>query len=199
MHWFQPHTWSELTRAGLGIKRGVEAERITWRAEGELRSAPLEHAHRRLITEAWDRFVAGAETALPRPHDPYFAWDAAAPFDAESCAERLAGLGLDPDSEALLHAELIGLVHGPIADAGVIAPMRWHALSGYSLAATEETGGVFGVDGGGMSALAAAMLARAGPLRAAPRDAGRADRGPTPIAPSSRPPRASSSRRAPWS
>jgi pseudooxynicotine oxidase len=41
----------------------------------------------------------------------------------------------------VLWAELESLAHGPLDDAGAVSVLRWHALSGYSLALTQYTGG----------------------------------------------------------
>ena len=41
----------------------------------------------------------------------------------------------------MLEAELESLAHAPLEDAGAVSVLRWHALSGYSLALTQYTGG----------------------------------------------------------
>ena len=41
----------------------------------------------------------------------------------------------------MLWAELESLAHAPLEDAGAASVLRWHALSGYSLALTQYTGG----------------------------------------------------------
>ena len=41
----------------------------------------------------------------------------------------------------MLAAELESLAHAPLDDAGAVSVLRWHALSGYSLALTQFTGG----------------------------------------------------------
>ena len=41
----------------------------------------------------------------------------------------------------MLWAELESLAHGPLDEAGAASVLRWHALSGYSLALTQYTGG----------------------------------------------------------
>ena len=60
----------------------------------------------------------------------------------------------------MLSAELEALAHGYLDDAGAVSVLRWHALSGYSLELTQETGGVF-TFGAGTRGLIDAMAAQA--------------------------------------
>ena len=159
VHWHQPHAWAELTRAGQGIGKSDEAEVVSWEVAGERRTGPMEVRHE-IALRAWDRFVAPAAEALPRPHDPLFALDALAPIDAQTIAQRLDTLGLGEEERAVIEAEVEALAHGFIDDAGAVSVLRWHALSGYSLDLTQETGGVF-TFGAGTRGLIDAMAAQA--------------------------------------
>ncbi|MGH2857841.1 MAG: flavin monoamine oxidase family protein, partial [Solirubrobacteraceae bacterium] len=47
----------------------------------------------------------------------------------------------DDEERDVLTAELESLAHAPLTDAGAVSVLRWHALSGYSLRLTQETGG----------------------------------------------------------
>ena len=60
----------------------------------------------------------------------------------------------------MIEAELEGLAHGFLDDAGAVSVLRWHALSGYSLELTQETGGVY-TFGAGTKGLIDAMAAQA--------------------------------------
>ena len=100
------------------------------------------------MLRGWDKFVEGVEEALPLPHDPLHAVDRLARFDRLSIAERIDELDLDEEERAVLSAELESLAHAPIDDAGAVSALRWHALSGYSLALTQFTGGRVTMDGG---------------------------------------------------
>ena len=71
----------------------------------------------------------------------------------------------------MLWAELESLAHAPLEDAGAAAVLRWHALSGYSLALAQYTGGrVTLVDGTGALLQA---IAGAAPFATPPRHPGR--------------------------
>jgi monoamine oxidase len=140
VHWHQPHTWSEITRAGLAVEVSEDAEVACWFVGDERRAGTI--AERDAIAErGWNQFVAGVDDALPRPHDPLFGEDRLAAFDGKTIAERLDELDLDEEGRDVLVAELESLAHGRLDDAGAVSVIRWHALSGGSLALTQFTGG----------------------------------------------------------
>jgi pseudooxynicotine oxidase len=140
VHWHQPHTWSEITRAGLGVALGGDAEVAAWYVQDERRHGTMPERDA-IAQRGWDRFVDGVHTALPRPHDPLFALDELARFDRQTIAERVGELDLCGEELDVLVAELESLAHAPLSDAGAVSVLRWHALSGYSLALTQFTGG----------------------------------------------------------
>ena len=140
VHWHQPHVWAEITRAGLGVELGDDAQISSWFAGEERREGEI--AERDAIAErGWDQFVDGVLDALPIPHDPLLFGDKLARFDAQTIAERVDELELDEEEHDVLWAELESLAHGRLQEAGAVAVLRWHALSGGSLALTQQTGG----------------------------------------------------------
>jgi monoamine oxidase len=153
VHWHQPHTFSELTRAGLGVIVSDEAAQASWYVGDERRAGTIEERDA-IARRGWDRFVDGVQTALPEPHAPLSAPSELARFDRLSIAERLDELELDLEERAVLTAELESLAHAPLGTAGAVSVLRWHALSGYSLALTQFTGGRVTIDGGTGSLLA---------------------------------------------
>ncbi len=147
VHWHQPHTWSELTRAGLNVETSAEPEIAAWYVRDERRTGT--NAERDAILErAWDRFVDGAREALPNPHEPLFARNELERFDRVTIADRMDEIELDDEERAVLTAELEGLAHAPLDQTGALAVLRWHALSGYSLALTQYSGGRVTIVGG---------------------------------------------------
>ena len=46
VHWHQPHTWSEITRAGLEVAVSAGAQVASWYVGEERRSGSIEHSHR---------------------------------------------------------------------------------------------------------------------------------------------------------
>jgi len=147
VHWHQPHTFSELTRAGLGVALSDDARRAGWYVDGQRFSSTIEERDA-IARRGWDRFVEGVDEALPQPHDPLLALDRLARFDRQTIAERIGELELGDDERQVLSAELESLAHGRLDDAGAVAVLRWHALSGYSLALTQYTGGRVTIDRG---------------------------------------------------
>jgi pseudooxynicotine dehydrogenase len=140
VHWHQPHTFSEITRAGLAVELSGDPDATAWYVGEERRTGTI--AERDAIANAgWTRFVEGVEESLPNPHDPLHAITRLAPIDAMTIAERVEQLSLDAEHREVLWAELESLAHGPLEDAGAVSVLRWHALSGYSLALTQYTGG----------------------------------------------------------
>jgi pseudooxynicotine oxidase len=166
VHWHQPHTFSELTRAGLAVGSGHDTERAGWYVGDERRSGTIAERDE-IARRGWDAFVDGVAAALPMPHDPLHALDALTPFDRLTIAERLDRLELSVDERCVLIAELESLAHAPLHDAGAVAVLRWHALSGYSLALTQQTGGRFTIAGGTVALLGAIAAAAPFELRLA--------------------------------
>jgi pseudooxynicotine oxidase len=140
VHWHQPHVWAEITRAGLATERGEDAARASWFAGSERRVGTIRD--RDAIAErGWNQFVDGVEEALPLPHDPLYAAEKLIHFDRQTIAERVEELDLDEEERDVLWAELESLAHGRLEEAGAVAVLRWHALSGGTLHLTQETGG----------------------------------------------------------
>ena len=161
VHWHQPHTFSELTRAGLSVTVSGETERASWYVDGERREGSVADRDA-IVRRGWDRFVDGVHEALPQPHAPLRALDRLARFDRLSIAERVDQLQLSAEERDPLVAELEALAHAPIDDAGAVSALRWHALSGYSLELTQFTGGRVTIDRGTGALLAA--IAAAAPI-----------------------------------
>jgi monoamine oxidase len=147
VHWHQPHTWSEITRAGLRVAVSDSAGVAGWYVGAERRSGSIEERDE-IARRGWDRFVDGVREALPVPHDPTRALDTLARFDRQTIAERLGELGLGDEEHGVLTAELESLANAPLDDAGAVSVLRWHALSGYSLELTQFTGGRVTIVGG---------------------------------------------------
>jgi monoamine oxidase len=110
VHWHQPHTWSELTRAGLRVEVSDDAELAGWYVGSERRSGSIQQRDA-IALRGWDRFVEGVRDALPVPHDPTAALDALARFDRLTIAERLDELSLSAEERDVLSAELESLAH----------------------------------------------------------------------------------------
>ena len=140
MHWHQPHVWAEITRAGLRVEVSEDVDVAGWFVGEDRRSGTISERDA-LAERGWNQFVDGVEEALPQPHDPLFGADPLARFDGQTIAERLYELDLTHEERDVLAAELESVAHGRLDDAGAVSILRWHALSGGSLALTQFTGG----------------------------------------------------------
>jgi monoamine oxidase len=147
VHWHQPHTFSELTRAGLTVSLGDNAGRAHWHVGEERREGTIAERDE-IARRGWDRFVDGVREALPLPHAPLAALDRLARFDRLSIVERMDELELDDEERDVLAAELESVAHGSLTEAGAVSILRWHALSGYSLELAQFTGGRVTIDDG---------------------------------------------------
>jgi len=154
VHWHQPHTWSEITRAGLQVEVSGGAQVAGWYVGSERRTGSIEERDE-IARRGWDQFVDGVREALPVPHDPTRVLGALARFDRQTIAERLDELALSVEERDVLTAELESLAHAPLDQAGAVSVLRWHALSGYSLELTQFTGGRVTLVGGTQALLGA--------------------------------------------
>jgi monoamine oxidase len=159
VHWHQPHTFSELTRAGLSVTVSDDSGRAHWHVGDERRTGTIAERDE-IARRGWDRFVEGVREALPQPHAPLAAIDELARFDRLSIAERIEELDLDEEERDVLAAEVESVAHGSLDDAGAVSILRWHALSGYSLELAQFTGGRVTIDEG-TGALLSAIADRA--------------------------------------
>jgi monoamine oxidase len=140
VHWHQPHTFSEITRASLTVELSDDPDVTAWYVGDDRRTGTI--AERDAIANrGWLQFVDGVERSLPNPHDPTLTIDELARIDRLTIAQRVDELDLDDEHREVLWAELESLAHGPLDEAGAASVLRWHALSGYSLALTQYTGG----------------------------------------------------------
>jgi monoamine oxidase len=140
VHWHQPHTWSEISRAGLPVEISADADTAAWYVGEERRAGSIADRDE-IARRGWDRFVDGVEEALPLPHSPLHALGALSRFDRLTVAQRMDEIELDQEERDVLAAELESVAHGPLDEAGAVSILRWHALSGGSLALTQFTGG----------------------------------------------------------
>jgi monoamine oxidase len=161
VHWHQPHTFSELTRAGLAVQVSDDPQRAHWLVGERRRSGTIDERDE-IARRGWNRFVEGVREVLPQPHAPLSAIDRLAAFDRLTVAQRLAQLKLSDEERAVLTAEIESLTSAPLDQAGAVAVLRWHALSGYSLRLTQETGGRVTITRGTGALLAA--IADAAPV-----------------------------------
>ncbi|MFJ5646182.1 flavin monoamine oxidase family protein [Streptomyces sp. NPDC093223] len=158
VHHLQPFVWREIVRAGCGVRRLGDAEVTLFK--GATGSTHVTDADRDELDRAWNAYVRGAE-ALGDP----FALDPGAPevatVDAQTMAQRLDGLGLEPRVRERLRSGLCAWANGRVEEAGALFPVRLFAMSGFSLRALEAATTDFVIDGGGTRELVETMVRQA--------------------------------------
>jgi len=163
VHWFQPHTWSEISRYDLVGDVIDAAEELEWAlaptADGLAWSPMEEHGAREQAL--LERFFEGSEAIMPRPYDPGYVTDRIAELDQLSVRDRLDQLDLSPADDAFLTA-LFGIEAQEAAEeAGYLGLLRWWAAAGHRYELLEAT--VFGYKmRNGTVSLIEAMLADGG-------------------------------------
>lgn len=154
VHWHQPHVWAEMTRYGLELVEsgvagnsgprsrvfaGIElldeddvpevTPRVGWVVDGEFKTGTVEDAVDR-INDGVHQVCFDAYDLLTRPHDP-LRGDLAY-TESLTVRDRLNGLGLDPDTAVLTEAALATCCSAHLEEVGLLAALRWYALSGGS-------------------------------------------------------------------
>src|SRR3954451_21809881 len=86
VHWHQPHTFSEVTRAGVGVVLSDDPDVAGWYVGDERRTGGI--ADRDAIANrGWERFVEGVDDGLPNPHVPILAINLLRRFDIMKIAD----------------------------------------------------------------------------------------------------------------
>ncbi len=163
-HWFQPHLWTEVVAAGVTPLMPPYGDRVHWTVGEEIRTGS--RAEREALNEsAWDKYCAGSWEILPQPHAPLADANRIGRLDGMTIQERIDELDLTDDERALLMVECQGVASGHLDDAGALSVVRWHALSGHSLALTQETAGGYTIAEGTIAFLQPILDAAACELR----------------------------------
>jgi len=146
-HWFQPHAWTEIVAAGVTAMPLPHADPVHWTVGEDIRSASP--AERNAIGErAWGAYNADSWTVLPQPHRPLVDPAAIRRLDYMTVQERIDEHDLTDDERSLLTVEAEGVTSGHLDHAGALSVVRWHALSGHTLAGAQEACGYYTVDEG---------------------------------------------------
>ena len=143
VHWFQPHVFAELTRAGLELAESHWAghPEYAWLlADGTLRTGDTQR-RRALAAQSFGTLDRLSAQVLPRPHDPLFRRDELEAVDRLSIGEWLSSLEVDEEARAIASGELCGVAHGFLEETGLTAALRWWALAGFSSSLAADAAG----------------------------------------------------------
>ncbi|GAF48207.1 monoamine oxidase [Rhodococcus wratislaviensis] len=157
VHWFQPHAFAEISRYNLELVEtiGVSAPEIAATVTGGRRkSVPYEEASS-AIESLMEMVVQDAREVLERPFEPFFHKDALEVIDKLSIQDRIDGLDLTPEEKDLANGLWTAMGSAPCGDVGLVAALRWYALSGFDINAVFDTVGRYKLKNGTRSLIQA--------------------------------------------
>ena len=129
VHWHQPHVWAEIKRYGLEVTESPPPTLTGWLVGQELKQGPTEELWG-LMTDSTDRLCYDARERLERPHDPLHG--NLADIDGLSIQDRVDELGFDREMQDVNDGVWSTCSSAYLHETGLVAPLRWYALSGYS-------------------------------------------------------------------
>jgi monoamine oxidase len=143
VHWFQPHVYSEITRYGLELVEtiGVSAPELAATVSGgNQRIRPYEELAD-TINEVMEKVVEGARDVFDRPFEPFLRPEALAEVDKMSIQDRIDSLDISQEEKDLANGLWGAMGSAPCSEVGVVAAMRWYALSDFSIETMFDTVG----------------------------------------------------------
>jgi monoamine oxidase len=147
VHWSQPHVWAEMRRYGIGAVPSPAPERYAWIVGDERRDGSWADFRGRL-EPALQAFCDGALDLFDMPYEPLRHEAALRERDGETVRERIDGLGLGAEQEALLSAFLVGQCSAPLDSAAALTMARWWALAGGTVDGLFDCAEGFTIEGG---------------------------------------------------
>ncbi|KAF2627105.1 amine oxidase [Macroventuria anomochaeta] len=168
VHWNQPHVYNELHRYGLHSKLKTSAgtlrpEKQYYKAAGMVLQevSPIEVNEMSEMVAARMFQIDGhdSRTLMPYPHDPLREPTPWKQYDHLSIRQRLDQLHDIPQADRnTLESLMSSFGSAPGSKIGFLEALRWYALGGHTMAGLFELAGIFKLGGGGMTALALAIL-----------------------------------------
>lgn len=143
VHWFQPHVYSEITRYGLELVEtvGVSAPELAATVSGgKQRIRPYEELAD-TINDVMEKVVEGARDVFDRPFEPFLRPEALADVDKMSIQDRIDSLDISQEEKDLANGLWGAMGSAPCSEVGVVAAMRWYALSDFSIETMFDTVG----------------------------------------------------------
>jgi monoamine oxidase len=160
LHFFQPHVWAEVTRAGLATRRGEPLDRARWWVDGTARTTSIAERDA-VMARAWAKLAPVAPAPEPDPYHVDGHADELHAADTLSLQACLNQAPLTADERSVASTTLCAYASSPLADAGFAQILRLQSLVENSFEALEQASGTITlVDGTG--ALVGAIADQAG-------------------------------------
>ncbi|MCZ9884712.1 flavin monoamine oxidase family protein [Arthrobacter sp. B2a2-09] len=135
VHWFQPHVYSEITRYGLELVEtvGVSAPELAATVTGGKQSIRKYDEVADAINSVMEKVVEGAREVFDRPFEPFLHPEALAEVDKLSIQDRIDSLDISQEEKDLANGLWGAMGSAPCNEVGIVAAMRWYALSDFSI------------------------------------------------------------------
>lgn len=128
VHWSQPHSWSEISRYGLNVIRGPQAQETFWLAGDQVcKGTPEDFLT--LITPGMSRLLEDTRSWIPRPDDPLRVSEISE-VDQFTLQQKLDEIDLPLAERSANEATWVGHFNGPLDQAAFTSALRWTAASG---------------------------------------------------------------------
>lgn len=148
VHWFQPYTWSEVTRYNQGINPSPADNQAYWVTQGEVHTAPEAEADEKML-DALDIIYARSDEFFPNPHDPLailreeFGADPSQieefkEFDRKSVMDILDEAGVDQEIQDMVEGFWAAAYIGEPRTGSALMAKQWAALSDHSHKLVDE-------------------------------------------------------------
>ncbi|MFF1832357.1 flavin monoamine oxidase family protein [Paenarthrobacter sp. NPDC058040] len=135
VHWFQPHVYSEITRYGLELVEtiGVSAPELAATVSGGKQSIRKFDEVGDNINSVMEKVVEGARDVFEQPFRPFLHPEALAEVDKLSIQDRIDSLDISQEDKDLANGLWGAMGSAPCSEVGVVAAMRWYALSDFNI------------------------------------------------------------------
>ncbi|MGW0953496.1 flavin monoamine oxidase family protein [Streptomyces sp. NPDC001212] len=143
VHWFQPHVYSEITRYGLELVEtiGVSAPELAATVAGGKQSIRPYEEVAAAIESVMDKVVQDAREVFDRPFEPFLRSEALARVDKLSIQDRIDALDLSQEEKDLANGLWGAMGSAPCSEVGLVAALRWYALSDFNIQTMFDTVG----------------------------------------------------------
>ncbi|RST72594.1 FAD-dependent oxidoreductase [Siminovitchia acidinfaciens] len=130
VHWYQPHTWAEITRYGLQLCEAPAAKKAYWITGGNLRTGTPGELNS-IVKESFEQLLNKAYEHLPQPFNP-LASSSFTEMDETTVYEYLDRFSFTSEQKDFLNSLLTIDFNGDPMEGAITQMFRWWAFSGGS-------------------------------------------------------------------
>lgn len=130
VHWYQPHTWSEMTRYGLEVYEAPAAKKAYWITDGNLRTGTPAELNA-IVKQSFEQLLKKAYEFLPQPFNPLQS-TSFTEMDGTTVDEYLNHFSFTNEEKDFLNSLLTIDFNGDPREGAITQMIRWWAFSGGS-------------------------------------------------------------------